>query len=86
MSRGSMVQQGVYLQPCFAVHTMGMAMAIDVVFMDAAFNALKQVDSLPPNRLSVCWGAKSVVELPSGYCQRHGDYMCRIKAALSRER
>lgn len=83
MSDATLGQQGVYLQPCFAVHTIGVGMAIDVVFMDAAFNELKRVDSLQPNRLSMCRGAKSVVELPSGYCRRHRDYMDRILAALS---
>lgn len=83
MLKGALYHQGIYLRPCRAVHTLGMCMGIDVVFMDAALNELKRVDRLPRNRLSVCWSAEIAVELPGGYCQRHADYLCRIKAALS---
>lgn len=83
MLKGALYQQGFYLRPCRAVHTLGMFMDIDVVFMDAALNELKRVDRLPRNRLTVCWSAEIAVELPGGYCHHHPDYLCRIKAALS---
>lgn len=75
--------QGLCLYPCRAVHTLGLRMPIDVVFVDSDLNEIKRVDRLRPNRVTVCWGAKAAIELPPGYCQRHPDYRCRISAALS---
>lgn len=84
MSPRLLGQQGLYLQPCCAVHTLGLRMPIDVIFMDAGLNEIKRVDRMRPNRVSVCWKATLAVELPSGYCQRYPNYLSRIKTALDK--
>lgn len=74
--------EGLYLFPCRAVHTVGMSYAIDVVFLDVDLNEIKRIDRLRPYRFVVCRKAQSVVELQAGYCQRNHDYLCRIRHAL----
>lgn len=74
--------QGVYLSPCRAVHSIGIAFALDIVFIDAHINERKRVDALRPYRFARCRHAVSVIELPGGYCQRYPDYLCRIRRAL----
>lgn len=74
---------GLYLAPCWAVHTVGMQFSIDVVFVDEKVDVLRVVQWLAPNRLVWCRGAKAVVELPAGYCEQHPDYLLRIRAALA---
>ncbi|NYT61212.1 DUF192 domain-containing protein [Alcaligenaceae bacterium] len=73
---------GLHLSPCNAIHTFGLAYAIDVVFLDAAFIEIKRVDGIQPNRAAFCWKAASVVELPAGYCAAHPDYAREIRLAL----
>lgn len=73
---------GLYMAPCSAIHTFGLPVPIDVVFLDRQLNELKRVDSVKPNRVVGCWGAKGVVELPAGYCQRHTDYLSQIRSAV----
>ncbi len=64
--------QGLWLSPCNAIHTFGLTYAIDVVFFDNQLHPIKFVSHLPPRRFSVCWRAKSVLELPAGtLAQRH---------------
>lgn len=58
--------QGLWLSPCAAVHTFGMRKAIDVLFLDAEFKPLKRVFGLQPWRFSMCWRARSVLEMPAG--------------------
>lgn len=75
---------GLFIRPCKAVHTLGLTGPIDVVFLDHALNEVKRVDALGANRIAGCWSAMGVIELPPGYCQRHTDYLCRIRRALDR--
>ncbi len=70
------------MSPCKAIHTLGLPAPIDVVFLDKQLNELKRVDSVRPNRVIGCWGAKAVIELPAGYCQRHTDYLHLIRHAV----
>lgn len=60
------------LHPCAAVHTLGMRLTIDVVFLDAAGRVLHVVEALPPGRLAWWRGARSVLELPRGAARRRG--------------
>lgn len=73
---------GLHLSPCRAIHTFGLAYAIDVVFLDADLQELKRVDAVGPNEVFFCWKAVSVVELPVGYCAAHARYLEEIRRAL----
>ncbi len=63
---------GLWLAPCEAIHTFGMKMPIDVVFLDRKYRARKLVTQLPPSRISLCLAGSSVLELASGAIQRCG--------------
>ena len=76
--------EGICLAPCRAVHTLGMAFAIDVVFLDARGAVLRLVPSLPPGRMAWCLRAAMVIELPAGYCRRHAGWRRHIAQALCR--
>lgn len=45
-------QEGVLLEPCGAVHTIGMSFAIDVAFLDVDGRVLSTRQALPPGRLA----------------------------------
>lgn len=62
----------LWLHPCRAVHSIGMRLPIDVVFLDAEGMVLRIVPSLPPGRLVWLRGARSVIELPAGSARRRG--------------
>jgi len=70
--------QGLWIFPCRAVHTLGLAQVLDVVFLDAGDRPLRVCAGLAPNRSAWCWRAISVVELPAGFCQCHADYVAQI--------
>lgn len=74
---------GMFISPCKAIHTLGMRSCIDVVFVDQHLQMLKRIDSMCANRCAGCWKARSVIELPPGYCQRYPDYLYRIRHALA---
>lgn len=76
---------GLWIAPCRAVHTLGMAYPIDLLYLDLHGQIIKRVDTLLPNRWSVCWSAASVVELPAGYCLRHPNYSFWLRQALLRQ-
>jgi hypothetical protein len=59
--------EGVWITSCRAIHTMGMRVPIDVIFIDEESRVLRVVSNVRPNRLAVsCSGAKAVIELGSG--------------------
>ena len=57
------------IAPCRAVHTLGLRIAIDLVFVDRAGRVLDLVPALPPNRIASRWGAWAVWEAPAGWLQ-----------------
>ena len=59
---------GLLLQPCSAIHTLGMRFALDVVFLDAQGRVLRQYHQVPPHRLLIRGGpgAVAALELPAG--------------------
>ncbi len=73
---------GLLIAPCRAIHTLGLTYSIDVLYLDRQGNIIGRVDALAPNRLSVCWAAHTVVELPAGFCARHPDYPDQVALAL----
>ena len=58
--------QALLIDPCPSVHTFGMGYPIDLLFLDAQYRVLKQVDALAPRRLSACKNARATLELPPG--------------------
>jgi uncharacterized membrane protein (UPF0127 family) len=74
--------EGLLIGPASAIHTLGMKVSIDVVFMDRDYVVTKVYLSLPPHRFA--WGSWSnllkpwrsqVLELPPGVAKqlRPGD-------------
>lgn len=57
---------GLWIVPCEAIHTFGMAMPIDVLFLDREFKVKKVRPHMPPRRIAVCLRAFSVVEMRPG--------------------
>ena len=49
-----------------------MRFAIDAVFLDPESRVLRVAENLRPWRLAGCKGAKAVIELPAGECERVG--------------
>jgi uncharacterized membrane protein (UPF0127 family) len=64
--------QGVLLRPAWSIHTAFMRFPIDVIFLDADQIVIKIVPQLQPFRTASCRGAREVVELRAGECERRG--------------
>jgi len=62
----------LWLHPCRAVHSIGMRVPIDVVFLDAEGMVLRVVAGMTPGRVAWLRGARSVIELPAGGARRRG--------------
>ena len=63
----------LWLSPCRSIHTVGMRFAIDVVFVNAAFEVVTVFAALPPRRL--VWGgwrAIGALEFAAGEAARLG--------------
>ena len=58
--------QGLWINPCESVHTIGMRFAIDLVYLDRELRVRKVKCALRPWRVSACLGARSVLELATG--------------------
>lgn len=59
--------EGVWIESCHAIHTIGMRHSIDVMFVDSDGYVLRIDRDVTPNRLALtCRKAKSVVELGGG--------------------
>jgi uncharacterized membrane protein (UPF0127 family) len=52
----------LWLHPCSGVHTFGMRFSIGVFFVDKHGAIVKTIAQLKPNRVALCWQARSVVE------------------------
>lgn len=57
---------GLWINPCEAIHTFGMKIPIDSVFVDKHFRVRKLQTNLRPGRIAFCVTARSVIELPAG--------------------
>jgi hypothetical protein len=58
--------EGLWIAPCEAVHTFWMQFSIDLVYLDRKKRIRKLVSDVRPWRLSACFSAHSVLELPAG--------------------
>jgi uncharacterized protein len=60
--------EALWLDPCGGVHTWGLRMRIDVVFLDSSLRVLKVVRNVPPWRLVFApRGTRSVLEFARGH-------------------
>jgi uncharacterized membrane protein (UPF0127 family) len=62
----------VLLRPAWSIHTAFMRFPIDVGFLDADQIVVKIVPNLPSFKTASCRGAREVVELRAGECERRG--------------
>jgi uncharacterized membrane protein (UPF0127 family) len=58
--------EGLWIAPCESIHTCGMKFPIDVIYLDRKNRVRKTRASVAPWRLSMCFLAQSVLELPAG--------------------
>ncbi len=63
---------GLWINPCEAVHTFGMALLLDAVFLDAKLRVRKIAAFLKPNRIAFCLTATSVLEVRAGVMDTSG--------------
>jgi uncharacterized membrane protein (UPF0127 family) len=81
------LSDGIWLEPCSAIHTIGMRARIDIIFLDRHGTVLRTHDDVPPNRLAVfCPRAHITVELGAGTLARStvrlGDRLHLEEAAV----
>ena len=58
--------EGLLIDPCPSVHTIGMRYPLDLVFLDPDFRLIKQVSELKPLRMATCQNARATLELAPG--------------------
>jgi uncharacterized membrane protein (UPF0127 family) len=56
----------MFIAPCFAIHTIGMAFPIDVAFLDGRGHIVRMVHNLQPWRLAASLNGCAVVEFAAG--------------------
>jgi uncharacterized membrane protein (UPF0127 family) len=84
MGRTTLMEgQGLYIPGCRSIHTFGMNVAIDVLFLDKQFNITKMVSCLNPNRVMFApFATRHTLELACGVLKQHdlevGDQMALI--------
>jgi hypothetical protein len=63
---------GMLFPATSSIHTCFMRFPIDVIYMAEDGRVVKIVPSMRPWRVSLCTGARSVLELPAGTAERVG--------------
>ena len=58
--------EGLWIIPCESVHTFFMKFPIDLVYLDRERRIKKTRNAVGPWRLSACFSAHSILELPAG--------------------
>ncbi len=65
-SKSVAADEGLWIDGCNAVHTLGMRATLDLYFLDREDRVLKIACGVAPNRLAeMCRNARTVVELGS---------------------
>lgn len=75
---------GLWIVPCWTIHTIGMKFPIDVAFMDSEGKLRRLVRNLRPGRVAFCFGAASVVEMAVNADDSTLRYRRRLHVALRR--
>ncbi|MDE2481754.1 MAG: DUF192 domain-containing protein [bacterium] len=78
---------GLWIEPCAAVHTVGMRCALDLIFLDRDCRVVALREAVKPNRLAVfAPGARVTIELGAGSLRaglvRLGDVLRLEESAL----
>jgi uncharacterized membrane protein (UPF0127 family) len=55
--------EGLWIEPCGSVHTIGMAYALDLAFLDREGHIRKQVNALLPLRFAMASGTQATLEM-----------------------
>jgi uncharacterized protein len=63
---GLLPGEGLWIAPCESVHTFFMRFPIDLVYLDRKLKVKKVRHSVAAWRMSACFAAHSVLELPAG--------------------
>ena len=64
-------EEGLWIERCGAVHTLGMRATIDLYFLDREDRVIRIVPNVPPHRLAIAArGAVSVIELGASSIER----------------
>ena len=58
--------EGLLIDRCYGIHTIGMRFPIDVLFLDKELRVMRAVSALPPFRICIVRQAVYVLELPVG--------------------
>jgi uncharacterized protein len=66
------IDEGLIIQPCSSIHTIGMHYDIDVVFLTKDLVIKKIIHHLKPWRCSMSFGAAMVLEMIAGNTKRLG--------------
>jgi uncharacterized membrane protein (UPF0127 family) len=61
---------GLWLVPCKAVHSFGMRVPIDLLFVDADFEVVAVRSMFGPCRIALCRRARSTIEMAPGDVMR----------------
>ena len=64
--------EGLWIEPCAAVHTFGVREALDLVFVSACMVVQRVEAAVPPRRVRIGPGARAVLELRAGEARRIG--------------
>lgn len=68
--------EGLIIYPCNMVHSLGMKMSIDVLFLNKAHEVVYGMESMTPNKISPCIkDASYVIELPAGLIAQTGTQL-----------
>src|SRR5688572_22374596 len=62
--------EALLIEPCNAVHTIGMTYPLDIVFVNAKGEVLKLYSQLPVLRMAKSFGARITIELAAGEIER----------------
>lgn len=79
-SSGPGAPDGLWLEPCMAVHTFGVRGALDLVFVSSCMVVLRIDAQVAPRSVRAARGARAVLELGGGEARRLG---LRVGARLA---
>lgn len=74
MGRSTLMdEQGLYFPGCKSIHTFGMKLAIDILFIDKNMKITKMINCLKPNRVAFApFSTRDTLELACGVLEKHG--------------